>query len=170
MTYYAVRRGRKTGIYTSWDECKKQVDGFDDASYKKFDNKQDAYRFLTGYKNKTNYKKNMSTACLYVRGYYFDDERAYKCEAILMENGNSHNIEQYGFEHIELKETAGYILGLFDGIGLSVDIGIPELDVVCTTDIEAFPENNEYVIKLKSYISRLKSKIKVNFYQKTEWR
>ena len=26
--YYAVKNGRKPGIYSSWDECKKQVEKF----------------------------------------------------------------------------------------------------------------------------------------------
>ena len=34
--YYAVRIGRKSGIYRSWDECKRQVDGFPYAKFKSF--------------------------------------------------------------------------------------------------------------------------------------
>ena len=28
MKYYAVKNGRKTGIFTTWDECSEQVLGF----------------------------------------------------------------------------------------------------------------------------------------------
>ena len=34
--FYVVWNGRKKGIYTSWNVCKKQVDGFDAAQYKSF--------------------------------------------------------------------------------------------------------------------------------------
>lgn len=34
--FYAVHHGRKEGIYTSRDECKKQTDNFPKACYKKF--------------------------------------------------------------------------------------------------------------------------------------
>ena len=34
--YYVVWRGRTPGIYSSWDECKEQVEGFNDAKYKSF--------------------------------------------------------------------------------------------------------------------------------------
>lgn len=44
--YYAVKRGTNIGIYTSWDECKKQVIGFSGALYKKFDNINDARNYL----------------------------------------------------------------------------------------------------------------------------
>jgi len=39
MKFYAVHRGVKPGIYATWDECKKQVDGFNGPIYKKFYNK-----------------------------------------------------------------------------------------------------------------------------------
>lgn len=34
--FYVVWKGRKPGIYSSWDECKRQVDGFVGAQYKSF--------------------------------------------------------------------------------------------------------------------------------------
>lgn len=33
--FYGVWKGKKPGIYTSWDECKLQVDGFPGAKYRK---------------------------------------------------------------------------------------------------------------------------------------
>lgn len=38
--YYAVRAGRTPGIYTNWDACKAQVDGFANASLKVFRQKK----------------------------------------------------------------------------------------------------------------------------------
>lgn len=46
MKYYAVKNGRKIGIFTSWDECKAQVDGFSGAEYKSFPNENDAKAYL----------------------------------------------------------------------------------------------------------------------------
>lgn len=46
MKLYAVHKGRKPGIYTTWEECKKQVDGFNGPIYKKFDNRTSAELFL----------------------------------------------------------------------------------------------------------------------------
>jgi ribonuclease HI len=36
QNYYAVARGRIPGIYTEWDSCQIQVDGFTGARYTKF--------------------------------------------------------------------------------------------------------------------------------------
>ena len=43
--YYVVNKGLIPGIYTSWTECKKQINGFKNPIYKKFDNKKDAITF-----------------------------------------------------------------------------------------------------------------------------
>ncbi|KIH67397.1 SNF7 family protein [Ancylostoma duodenale] len=47
-TYYAVARGHTTGVFTSWDECKKQTTGFKGAKFKKFDNEEEAKMFAEG--------------------------------------------------------------------------------------------------------------------------
>lgn len=46
MKLYAVHKGRKPGIYTTWEECKKQIDGYSGPIYKKFDNRSGAELFL----------------------------------------------------------------------------------------------------------------------------
>ncbi|XP_034534859.1 ribonuclease H1 isoform X2 [Notolabrus celidotus] len=46
--YYAVKKGFKPGVYTSWDECKSQVDKFPAASFKKFASEKDAWAFFRG--------------------------------------------------------------------------------------------------------------------------
>lgn len=40
--YYVVWKGHKTGIFTSWAECEKQVKGFPAAQYKSFDSLKEA--------------------------------------------------------------------------------------------------------------------------------
>jgi len=45
-SFYAVAKGHKTGVFTSWNECKIQIDGFENPIYKKFDNIEDATEFI----------------------------------------------------------------------------------------------------------------------------
>jgi ribonuclease HI len=40
--YYVVWKGRKPGVYSNWDICKAQVDGFTGAEYKSFATKAEA--------------------------------------------------------------------------------------------------------------------------------
>lgn len=44
--FYAVRVGRAPGIYLSWDECKKNVDGFSGPVYKSFKTRAEAEEFM----------------------------------------------------------------------------------------------------------------------------
>ncbi|MBP2057472.1 ribonuclease HI [Lactobacillus colini] len=46
MPFYAVRKGRKPGIYTSWPEAQKQVSGFSGPQFKKFMSKRDAENYI----------------------------------------------------------------------------------------------------------------------------
>jgi len=46
--FYAVSKGRKTGVFLNWDECEAQVKGFTGARYKKFNNVSEAEAFATG--------------------------------------------------------------------------------------------------------------------------
>lgn len=56
--YYVVTIGRKKGIYTKWEECKKQVDGYKYAKYKKYSKKEDAEKaFKDGVEYKDDLKK-----------------------------------------------------------------------------------------------------------------
>jgi ribonuclease HI len=46
--YYVVWKGRQTGLFTSWDTCAKQVQGFPGAEYKAFENRAVAEAALKG--------------------------------------------------------------------------------------------------------------------------
>lgn len=40
--FYVVWKGRKTGVFTKWNVCKQQIDGFEGAQYKSFANLEEA--------------------------------------------------------------------------------------------------------------------------------
>lgn len=67
MVFYSVAKGRTIGIFESWPECKKSIDGFEGAVFKKFDTKEDAEKFSktgfgkSSFTNATT-KSNSSTA------------------------------------------------------------------------------------------------------------
>lgn len=46
MPYYAVRKGRKPGIYETWAECEAQVKKFTGAQFKKFSTQSEAQAFI----------------------------------------------------------------------------------------------------------------------------
>ncbi len=46
--FYAVKRGRVTGLFLTWDECNAQVKGFPGAVFKGFSTEQEAKDWLSG--------------------------------------------------------------------------------------------------------------------------
>lgn len=44
--YYAVRKGRKIGLYNSWEECKEQTTGYSGEEYKKIQGKIAALKYI----------------------------------------------------------------------------------------------------------------------------
>jgi ribonuclease HI len=40
--YYVVWAGRNIGIFTTWDDCRRSVEGYPDARYKSFESKEEA--------------------------------------------------------------------------------------------------------------------------------
>jgi ribonuclease H-related protein len=60
MKFYAVRRGRTTGVFDSWDACRKQVFKYPGAEYKAFPTREEALSFLS--LTETSLKKTTETS------------------------------------------------------------------------------------------------------------
>jgi ribonuclease HI len=64
--FYVVWNGRKKGIFTSWNVCKKQIDGFESAQYKSFADLKEAEiafsKKYEDYKGKSTKKPTLSSA------------------------------------------------------------------------------------------------------------
>lgn len=59
MVFYAVKKGYVPGIYRTWPECQKQVNGYSGASYKKFATKKEAQNFIDGTNSKPDQSKGI---------------------------------------------------------------------------------------------------------------
>ena len=44
--YYAVKKGKVSGIFETWDACKSSVDGYPGAEYKSFASEEEARCYL----------------------------------------------------------------------------------------------------------------------------
>lgn len=58
--YYAVRRGKKPGIYRTWPETQRQVNGFSGAQYKSFATKDEAEAFMTASTTTSQHKQRVT--------------------------------------------------------------------------------------------------------------
>ena len=79
--YYAVRKGRKTGILHTWAECQESINRYSSAEYKSFERLKDAEAYLVSSNTKSSIKtiseleKNEMIA--YVDGSYSAKKQLY---------------------------------------------------------------------------------------------
>lgn len=59
--FYAVKKGRTTGIYRTWEACRKSVDGYSGAEYKGFTEIGDAEEYMKGIKRPDSNNKEART-------------------------------------------------------------------------------------------------------------
>jgi ribonuclease HI len=103
--YYAVRNGRKPGIYRTWEECKAQVDGYANAQYKGFASLEEAEAYM-GY-----VKTNLPTASEPSSGNSFKLPGATK-----KKSGVGHGIDEASaLEMLETSDGLKHVVIYTDG-------------------------------------------------------
>lgn len=91
--FYAVKTGKKPGIYRTWAECQKQIHGFSGAVYKGFATEEEARTFLAGDVAK---KLEETQAAAYVDGSYDGSTQAFSYGMVLFCEGQElHFSEKY---------------------------------------------------------------------------
>ena len=125
MKYYAVKNGRKTGIFTSWDECKEQVHGFLDAEYKSFQTLEEANNYLNNIKKEVD--SNFTKA--YVDGSYNEKTNEYSFGVVLLYEGREiHFKKSFPADELSsMRNVAGEIKGAGFIIMYCLNRGIKKL-------------------------------------------
>ncbi len=155
LRYYAVRNGRKTGIFKHWEECKDQVVGFKDAEYKSFDNMKDAEEYLsqTFTEKERPAKKRRSKAekiadyntvaenlsneipqgqmIAYIDGSYDAERRRYSYGCILIKSGNVTTHRAWGMrpEAAEARNVAGELQAAMFAVKTTAADGIKDITI-----------------------------------------
>lgn len=118
---YAVRKGHKTGIFETWEECQEAIKGFSGAEFKSFGKPDDAYAYLNNVDVKT---KNISSAVddalskqtvvAYVDGSFKDGINRYAFGCVIV-TPNKEIIKESGCgddpDAIAIHNIAGELLG-----------------------------------------------------------
>lgn len=98
MKYYAVRVGKKVGVYTSWSECQKEVNGYPGAQFKSFFSLEEANRYLNVKINEpSRIRDNRSDVPLHNKVKIYTDGSSYNGEGgygvkIIYQNGNEREL------------------------------------------------------------------------------
>lgn len=115
--YYAVRKGRETGIFYTWPSCEAQIKGFSGAEYKSFKSMEDAQRYLDDSEKKATsvlYEEEQFYPCAYVDGSYDALSKRFSYGAVILLDANEelHFSEAFEDEALAvMRNVAGEIKG-----------------------------------------------------------
>lgn len=111
--YYAVKIGWKPGIYNTWDDCKKQVNGYSGAVYKSFSDVSEAKVFIGKGQKDSNLES--SDIIAYVDGSYDDEKKVFSYGIVIIIGENevhlARKFENSEPEMVEMRNVAGEIAG-----------------------------------------------------------
>ena len=126
--YYAVKIGRTPGIYTSWNDCQKEVISFSGAVYKSFQTLSEAQDFLNDTKTET---ISASEAVAYVDGSFLLESSMFSYGAVLFYNGEEiHFSKAFSDpELVSMRNVAGEIKGAEFIMRYCIDKDIKSVDL-----------------------------------------
>lgn len=117
--YYAVKTGRRKGIFNTWEECKKQIECYSGAIYKSFSDYEDAKKFINdNEKNELNKKMLKNSIKVYVDGSYskIANKYSYGCVILCNEKTVEFGGVDNNIDYVEMKNVAGELLGSIESI------------------------------------------------------
>lgn len=170
MKYYAIKVGKKTGVFNSWDECKEYVSGYQGALYKSFKTYEEAQDYLN---DVDKYKIDSSKPTAYVDGSYNKDSGEYSFGAILLIDGKKYSFKRkfkkdyYSFA----RNVAGEVRGASFIINYAIKNGIKELELFYDYQgIESWytrewNANNNLTQNYQNFAVKNEGIIKVNFHK-----
>lgn len=151
--FYAVRKGRKPGIYTSWSEAEKQVKSFSGAEYKSFEKIEDANAYMKGLKECECGDIEENTLLAYVDGSY--NNEIYSSGVVICDKNGKQEFYFWG-NNPEFKESnniAGEVMAALFAMNNALDRGIKKL--ILRFDLEGLEKWASEEYKTKKFISKL---------------
>lgn len=133
MKYYAVKKGKTPGVYTTWPACSEQVTGYSGAIFKKFTNLEDADAFING---KAGAEKETSAEATdatipyaYVDGSFNAVTNTYGFGGFLAVEGREYVLQGSGNDpkRSSLRNVAGEIDGCMAAVKKAIELRLPKL-------------------------------------------
>ena len=178
--FYAVKNGKTPGIFETWDECKKSVDGYSGAVFKSFKTKDEALAFL-GIESSSNsgipidvdgsIASDSSCATAYVDGSYNIATKEFGYGVVMFHNGEElHMSKSFSdAEMASMRNVAGEIFGSMAAMEYAVNHGITNLSIyydymgIQMWATGEWKRNKAGTIAYYDYIQSVKNDIELHF-------
>lgn len=167
---YAVKKGRRIGLFYTWDECKLQIDGFSGAEYKSFTKIKDANEYL-GKINTINAISENDIVSVYVDGSYDEISRMFSYGIVFIIN-NEQIVFSKALSNKDLagmRNVAGEIKGSENAMRYCIENNIKKLNLYydyegiekwCTEEWKATKKGTQ---QYRDYYNQIKNRLNINF-------
>lgn len=184
MKFYAVRKGFKTGVFKTWNECKEATQGFSGAEYKSFTTEEEANDFLTkktSEKVDFNFSKeeldamiaNNNEVVAFVDGSFEESKNEYAFGVVVLGLGDTYEdfCSDFEPEYVKLRNVSGEILGATTAIEYAISKKVKKIKIFY--DYEGIAKwalgdwkCNKIPTKLyKKFIDSVKDTIEIEFFK-----
>lgn len=132
MKYYAVKKGKTPGVYTTWDACSEQVTGYPGAICKSFKSLEEADAFIHGTKTKkSNEGARHADAYAYVDGSFNSATKTYGFGGFLVIGEREYVLQGSGNDpkRAAIRNIAGEIDGCMAAVKKAIELRISKLSI-----------------------------------------
>ena len=169
--FYAVKKGKKTGIFSTWDECKEQVTGFKGAVYKSFKTLSEAEAFLERNEEKKENIEEVDGVYAYIDGSFDRINGIYGSGVVIVDGDEKYEYKHAGNreDYAQLHNVAGELEAAKFVMWYAVDKKIKEITLFYDYQgIEAWAvgdwkANLPYTQDYVKFYNKVKTAVKVNF-------
>jgi len=169
--FYAVKKGKKTGIFSTWDECKEQVTGFKGAVYKSFKTLSEAEAFLEKNEEKIENIEEVDGVYAYIDGSFDRVSGIYGSGVVIVDGDEKYEYKHAGNreDYAQLHNVAGELEAAKFVMWYAVDKKIKEITLFYDYQgIEAWAvgdwkANLPYTQDYVKFYNKVKTAVKVNF-------
>ena len=168
MKYYAVKKGRNPGIYTSWDSCLKEVKGYSGAIYKSFKTKEEAEIYMAGEEKQIEIGANSVIA--YVDGSYNQKLKVYGSGVVYITDDKELELmKSYDDSYHIHRNVAGEVKA--SELAIEKAIEDKKDQIIIYHDYQGIASwangdwktNNDLTKSYKRFIDQARKKIKIDF-------
>lgn len=169
--FYAVKKGKKTGIFSTWDECKEQVTGFKGAVYKSFKTLSEAEAFLERNEEKIENIEEVDGVYAYIDGSFDRVSGVYGSGVVIVDGNEKYEYKHAGNreDYAQLHNVAGELEAAKFVMWYAVDKKIKEITLfydyqgIEAWAVEDWKANLPYTQDYVKFYNKVKTAVKVNF-------
>ena len=169
--FYAVKKGKKTGIFSTWDECKEQVTGFKGAVYKSFKTLSEAEAFLERNEEKIENIEEVDGVYAYIDGSFDRVSGIYGSGVVIVDGDKKYEYKHAGNreDYAQLHNVAGELEAAKFVMWYAVDKKIKEITLfydyqgIEAWAVEDWKANLPYTQDYVKFYNKVKTAVKVNF-------